>query len=147
MNPLLSKPVNARLGWAVSRKHFAISGTLADRVISLAQILGRPVCTAAGMRIGRVSDIVVRWADGPSEHPLVTGVSVIKRGASTIVQQVDATLSQAEGCRSCGRPSCPSAEEDLSAAGGARRRIGSSTGLNSGVRPAIYWQSRFVSRR
>ena len=29
-------------GWAVSRKHFALSGTLADRVISLAQILAGP---------------------------------------------------------------------------------------------------------
>ena len=64
-----------RRAWVVSRKHFALSGTLADRVISLAHILGRPVRNAAGTRIGRVSDIVVRW-DADNEHPPVTGVLV-----------------------------------------------------------------------
>jgi sporulation protein YlmC with PRC-barrel domain len=68
---------------------------LADRVISLAHILGRPVCTAAGIRIGRVSDIVVRWEAG-SEHPPVTGISVKAPGATAIVQRADATLSQTE---------------------------------------------------
>lgn len=68
---------------------------LADRVISLAHILGRPVCTAAGMRIGRVGDIVVRW-DADSEHPLVTGISVQVRGATANLQQAGATLSQNE---------------------------------------------------
>ena len=82
-------------GWAVSRKHFALSGTLADRVISLARILGRPVCNAAGTRIGRVNDIVVRW-DAGDEHPPVTGVFVTVRGAIAAVQQGDVALSQTE---------------------------------------------------
>ena len=82
-------------GWAVSRKQFALSGTLADRVISLAHILGRPVRNAAGMPIGRVNDIVVRW-DADNEHPPVTGVLVMARRAIAAVQQDDVALSQTE---------------------------------------------------
>ena len=95
MKPLPTKPGESRRAWAVSRRHFALSGTLADRVISLAHLLGRPVCTVAGARIGRVSDIVVRW-DAGNEHPPVTGVSVKVRGAIGVVQPADATLSQTE---------------------------------------------------
>ena len=84
-----------RRAWAVSRKRFALNGTLADRVISLAHILGRPVRNAAGTRIGRVSDIVVRW-DAGNEHPPVTGVLVNVRGALAVVQPADVTLSQTE---------------------------------------------------
>ncbi|HET8916265.1 MAG TPA: hypothetical protein VFM91_11215, partial [Propionibacteriaceae bacterium] len=85
----------SRRGWAVSRRHFARNGTLADRVISLAHILGRPVCNVAGLRIGRVSDIVVRWDAGNEHHP-VTAVLVKVRGARAVVQQADVTLSQTE---------------------------------------------------
>ena len=95
MKPLPTKPEKNRRAWAVSRKHFALNGTLADRVISLAHILGRPVRNAAGTRIGRVSDIVVRW-DAGNEHPPVTGVFVKVRGGLAIVQQPDVTLSQTE---------------------------------------------------
>ena len=72
-----------------------MNGTLADRVISLAHILGRPVRNAAGTRIGRVSDIVVRW-DAGDEHPPVTGVLVKVGGALAVVQPADVTLSQTE---------------------------------------------------
>ena len=95
MKPLLTKPEKSRRTWAVARKHFALNGTLADRVISLAHILGRPVHNAAGTRIGRVSDVVVRWDVG-DEHPPVTGVFVKVRGALAVVQQADVTLSQTE---------------------------------------------------
>jgi sporulation protein YlmC with PRC-barrel domain len=95
MKPLPTKPDKSRRAWAVSRKHFALNGTLADRVISLAHILGRPVRNAAGTRIGRVSDIVVRW-DAGNEHPPVTGVFVKVRGALAVVQHTDVTLSQTE---------------------------------------------------
>jgi len=77
------------------REHFAVNGTLDDRVISLAHILGRPVRNAAGTRIGRVSDIVVRW-DAGDEHPPVTGVLVKVGGALAVVQPADVTLSQTE---------------------------------------------------
>jgi magnesium transporter len=95
MKPLSTKPEKSRRAWAVSRKRFAFDGALADRVISLAHILGRPVRNSAGTRIGRVSDIVVRW-DAGNEHPPVTGVSVKVRGGLAVVQPADATLSQTE---------------------------------------------------
>jgi sporulation protein YlmC with PRC-barrel domain len=64
-------------------------------VISVAHILGRPVRNAAGTRIGRVSDIVVRW-DAGDEHPPVTGVFVKVRGGIAVVRRADVTLSQTE---------------------------------------------------
>jgi magnesium transporter len=77
------------------REHFALRGAIANRVISLAQILGRPVCNAADTRIGRVSDIVVRW-DAGNEHPPVTGVLVKVGRGFAVVQPADVTLSQTE---------------------------------------------------
>ncbi|MCW2687504.1 MAG: hypothetical protein JWR37_2394 [Mycobacterium sp.] len=53
------------------------------------------VRNAAGTRIGRVSDIVVRW-DAGSEYPAVTGVLVRVRSAFAVVQQADVTLTQTE---------------------------------------------------
>ncbi|MDT5208796.1 MAG: hypothetical protein QOF67_1211 [Mycobacterium sp.] len=90
-----AKPEGSRRAWAVSRKHFALNGSLADRVISLVHILGRPVRDARGTRIGRVGDIVVRWGVG-DEHPPVTGVFVKVRGAHAVVPQANVTLSQTE---------------------------------------------------
>src|SRR5258708_1782870 len=95
MKPLPAKPVKNRRAWAVSRKHFALNGTVADRVISVAHIIGRPVRNGAGMRIGRVSDIVVRW-DAGHEHPPVTRVFVKVRGVLAAAQQAEVTLSQTE---------------------------------------------------
>jgi hypothetical protein len=95
MKHLPAKPEGSRRAWAVSRKHFALNGSLADRVISLAHILGRPVRNAAGTRIGRVGDIVVCWGVG-DEHPPVTAIFVKVRGAHAVVHQADVTLSQTE---------------------------------------------------
>ena len=95
MKPLPAKPDGSRRAWAVSRKQFALNGSLADRVISLAHIIGRPVRNSSGARIGRVSDILVRW-DAGNEHPPVTGVFVKVRGTQAIVQPADMTLNQAE---------------------------------------------------
>jgi hypothetical protein len=81
--------------WAASRRHFALSTAVANQVISLAHVLGRPVRNAAGTRIGRVSDIVVRL-DASSEYPPVTGVLVRVRSAFAVVQQADVTLTQTE---------------------------------------------------
>jgi magnesium transporter len=84
-----------RRATATLRDHFAVNGTFADRVISVAHIVGRPVRNATGTRIGRVSDIVVRW-DAANEHPPVTGVFVKVRGALATVQVADVTLTQSE---------------------------------------------------
>ena len=81
--------------WAASRRHFALGTAVDNRVISLAQLLGRPVRNAADTRIGRVTDIVVRW-DAGSEYPPVTGVLFRVRSAYAVVRQADVTLTQAE---------------------------------------------------
>jgi hypothetical protein len=81
--------------WASSRRHFALSTAVANRVISLAHVLGRPVRNAAGTRIGRVSDIVV-CGDAGGEYPPVTGVLIRVRSAFAVVQQADVTLTQTE---------------------------------------------------
>jgi hypothetical protein len=81
--------------WAASRRHFTLGTAVASRVISLAQVLGRPVCDAGDTRIGRVSDIVVRW-DADSKYPPVTGVLFRARNALAVVRQSDVTLTQAE---------------------------------------------------
>ncbi len=77
----------------MSARHFALSGALADRVVSLAHILGRPVRNTAVRESGRVSDIIVRW-DAGNEHPPVTGVFVKVRNALAVVPQGDVALSQ-----------------------------------------------------
>ena len=81
--------------WAASRRHFALSTAVANRVISLAHVLGRPVRNAAGTRIGRVGDIVVR-RDAGNEYPPVTGVLVRVRSTFAVVRQADARLTQTE---------------------------------------------------
>jgi MgtE intracellular N domain len=80
---------------ATLREHPPLRGAIANRVISLAQILGRPVCNAADTRIGRVNDIVVRW-DADNEHPPVTGVLVKVGRGFAVVQPADVTMSQTQ---------------------------------------------------
>ena len=80
---------------AALRERPAIRGAVAARVISLAHILGRPVRNAAGVRIGVVGDIIVRW-DASIGHPPVTGVLVRVGRSFAVVRQVDVTLSQTE---------------------------------------------------
>jgi sporulation protein YlmC with PRC-barrel domain len=77
------------------REQLALRGAIANRVVSLAQILGRPVCNAAGTRIGRVSDVMVRW-DAGDEHPPVTGVLIKVGRGFAVVQPADVTLTQTE---------------------------------------------------
>jgi sporulation protein YlmC with PRC-barrel domain len=95
MKPPPAKPEKSRRAWAVSRNQFAVNGTFADRVISVAHLVGRPVRDDAGTRIGKVSDIVVRW-DAGNEHPPVTGVLVRAGSAFAVVPPADVTLSQTE---------------------------------------------------
>jgi hypothetical protein len=48
---------------------------LADQMVSLANLVGRPVLSSAGARVGRVNDLVVRW-ESRATHPSVSGVLV-----------------------------------------------------------------------
>ena len=66
-------PANRRRLAATLREQIAIRRTIADQVISLAQLLGRPVRNDAGARVGRVSDVVVRWDAGVAHPPVVGG--------------------------------------------------------------------------
>src|ERR1700730_10657508 len=47
------------------RERIEVRRAIADEVISLANLLGRPVLDDAGSRVGKVSDIVVRWEGSP----------------------------------------------------------------------------------
>jgi CBS domain-containing protein len=46
-----------------------------DSLVSLAGLLGRPVCNPAGADIGRLADVVCRW-DGAEPYPPLTGLVV-----------------------------------------------------------------------
>lgn len=60
-----------------------------ESLISVAGLVGRPVRNQAGDEIGRVRDVVVRWA-GDDEYPPVTGlvVGIGRRDAYIPVEQV-----------------------------------------------------------
>ncbi|MDQ6909936.1 MAG: CBS domain-containing protein [Actinomycetota bacterium] len=46
-----------------------------DSLVSLAGLVGRPVCNPAGADIGRLADVVCRW-DGAEPYPPLTGLVV-----------------------------------------------------------------------
>jgi sporulation protein YlmC with PRC-barrel domain len=88
-------PANRRRLATTLREQIAVRRTIADQVISLAHLLGRPVRDDAGARVGRVSDIVVRWDAGVA-HPAVVGVVVRVGGSAAFVECADVTLHQTE---------------------------------------------------
>src|SRR5579863_4353855 len=67
-----------------------------ESLLSVAGLLGRPVRNQAGDEIGRVRDVVARWA-GEDEYPPVTGlvVGIGRRQAWVPIDQVS-TLGAAE---------------------------------------------------
>jgi len=79
---------------AALQKRISARRTIADQTISLAHLLGRPVLDDAGTRVGKVSDVVVRWDAGVT-HPLVVAVLVgVGRGLAHVDLQ-DVALTQA----------------------------------------------------
>jgi hypothetical protein len=68
-------PANGRRLAGALREQLAVRGTIADQVISLAHLRGRPVRDDTGARVGRVRDVVVCWDAGVA-HPAVVGVVV-----------------------------------------------------------------------
>ncbi len=62
--------------------------SVADALISLAGLLGRPVVNQQGAEVGRLADVVARWDGGP--YPPVTGlvVKVGRRPAFLGIDQV-----------------------------------------------------------
>ncbi len=57
-----------------TRRILASEGVF-DSIVSLAGILGRPVRNQTGQEIGRLDDVVARWADG-QVYPPVTGLVI-----------------------------------------------------------------------
>jgi CBS domain-containing protein/sporulation protein YlmC with PRC-barrel domain len=57
-----------------TRRILASQGVF-DAIVSLAGLLGRPVCNQRGEEIGRLDDVVARWADGQM-YPPVTGLVI-----------------------------------------------------------------------
>jgi hypothetical protein len=88
-------PANHRRLPTTLREHLAVRRTMADQVISLASLLGRPVCDDAGTRVGRVSDIVVRWDAGVA-YPPVVGVLIRAGSGFAFAELADVTLRQTE---------------------------------------------------
>jgi CBS domain-containing protein len=57
-----------------TRRILASEGVF-DSIVSLAGLLGRPVRNQTGQEIGRLDDVVARWADGQT-YPPVTGLVI-----------------------------------------------------------------------
>ena len=66
---------------------------LGHDLVSLSSLIGRPVRSSAGARVGRVSDVVVHWETGTA-HPLVSGVLVRVGKGITIVPIDELILTQ-----------------------------------------------------
>ena len=84
-----------RRGAASAALHDRIAArrTIADQTISLAHLLGRRVLDAAGSRVGKVSDLVVR-GDANVTYPPVVGILVgVGRGFAFVDLQ-DVTSTQ-----------------------------------------------------
>ena len=78
---------------AALHDRIAARRTIADQTISLAHLLGRRVLDAAGTRVGKVSDVVVRW-DANVRYPPVVGILVGVGSGSAFVDLQDVTLTQ-----------------------------------------------------
>ena len=76
------------------RQKSADRGVFARELISLANLVGAPVMSSDGKRLGRVGDVIARWREGTA-RPVVVGV-LTKVGRGTVLIDIaDATLSQA----------------------------------------------------
>src|SRR5271166_3804418 len=77
----------------VRRERATVRRTLGSRVISVANLVGAPVRNPDGIRVGKVSDVVVRW-DGATSYPLVVGVLVRTGRVLGVVPISDLFLGQ-----------------------------------------------------
>ena len=75
------------------RDHLAVRRALSGQLISLAQLVGRPIRDPQGTIVSRVNDVVVRWDTGAT-HPLVTGVLADARKGYAFVAARDVLLGQ-----------------------------------------------------
>ncbi len=75
------------------RDEIAVRRTIAGEVISLANLLGRPVVDPDDRRVGRVSDVTVHW-DAGAPHPLVSGVLVSLSKGFALVDVSEVAIEQ-----------------------------------------------------
>jgi sporulation protein YlmC with PRC-barrel domain len=75
------------------RQRLAVRQGIARRMVSLANLLGRPVVNDVGTTVGKVSDVVVQWS-GTTPYPKVTGVLVTAGRGFGLVDVADVELSQ-----------------------------------------------------
>lgn len=66
---------------------------IADQVISLANLIDRPVVNNIGTRVGKVSDILVEWHAGVT-YPPVMGVITRAGNGFALIEQHELTLTQ-----------------------------------------------------
>ncbi len=76
------------------RNEIALRRTIAGGAISLANLLTRPVLDTEGRRVGRVSDVVVRWNQG-APHPIVTGILARVGKGLAVLSARDVAIEQA----------------------------------------------------
>jgi hypothetical protein len=88
-----SSPTQRAEHHSIWRDRVALRRAVQDGLISVANLIGRPVVDSTGARVGRVNDVVVRWESGVT-HPLVAGVLVKFGSGLAMVLAGDATLSQ-----------------------------------------------------
>ena len=77
------------------RDQIAVRRTIAGEVISLANLLGRPVVDVDGSRVGRVNDVAVHWEVGTA-YPRVSGVLVSLSKGLALVSESEVTLEQSK---------------------------------------------------
>ena len=80
---------------AMWRDRQAVRLALSGELLSLVNLVGSPVIDPAGARVGRVSDIVVRWESGIA-HPPVSRVLVSVGSGLAAVAASDVTLTQSQ---------------------------------------------------
>ena len=75
------------------RDHLAVRRALSGQLISLAQLVGRPIRDPQGTTVSRINDVVVRWDTGAT-HPLVTGILADARKGYAFIAVRDIVLEQ-----------------------------------------------------
>lgn len=75
------------------RDHLAVRRALSGQLISLAQLVGRPIQDPQGTIVSRINDVVVRWDSGAT-HPPVTGILADARKGYAFIAIRDVLLGQ-----------------------------------------------------
>jgi hypothetical protein len=88
------EPVKARrpVSDAV-RERLSVRRALGGQLLSLVNLIGRPILDDLGTRVGKVDDVIVRW-ESNSPYPRVVAILVRVGKGHVVVAGVDTTISQ-----------------------------------------------------